>query len=134
MTVNGSAATRQAGGYFHKEVPVANGSTGAWPAITTRATQGAVVTEQTGQRWVPGTPETFSYDWDGNLTGDGRWTYTWDAENRLVRVETKATLRGGCVLPERFAASGLTVRMLCSRHRGDRSPAPSRAARHRRRY
>ncbi len=23
---------------------------------------------------------------DGNLTGDGRWTYSWDAENRLVQM------------------------------------------------
>jgi RHS repeat-associated protein len=34
------------------------------------------------------TPEVFGYDVDGNLTGDGRWTYTWDLENRLVRMET----------------------------------------------
>jgi YD repeat-containing protein len=27
-----------------------------------------------------------SYDSDGNLTNDGRWTYTWDAENRLSTV------------------------------------------------
>ena len=26
----------------------------------------------------------FSYDADGNLTNDGRWAYTWDAENRLT--------------------------------------------------
>jgi YD repeat-containing protein len=24
-----------------------------------------------------------TYDFDGNLTKDGLWTYTWDAENRL---------------------------------------------------
>ncbi|RYD19890.1 MAG: RHS repeat-associated core domain-containing protein [Verrucomicrobiaceae bacterium] len=28
------------------------------------------------------------YDLDGNLTNDGRWTYTWDAENRLIQMET----------------------------------------------
>jgi RHS repeat-associated protein len=26
------------------------------------------------------------YDADGNLTNDGHWTFTWDAENRLVRL------------------------------------------------
>ena len=36
--------------------------------------------------FVPRTGETFSHDADGNLTGDGRWTYTWDGENRLVRM------------------------------------------------
>ena len=27
-----------------------------------------------------------SYDADGNLTNDGHWAYTWDAENRLVKM------------------------------------------------
>ena len=26
---------------------------------------------------------------DGNLTNDGRWTYTWDAENRLVKLSAE---------------------------------------------
>jgi YD repeat-containing protein len=32
-------------------------------------------------------PEVFVYDDDGNLLSDGRWEYTWDAENRLVEIE-----------------------------------------------
>jgi RHS repeat-associated protein len=32
------------------------------------------------------TPELMNYDLDGNLVRDGRWMYSWDAENRLVRV------------------------------------------------
>jgi RHS repeat-associated protein len=35
---------------------------------------------------VPKTPEVYTHDADGNLTQDGRWTYTWDAENRLVQM------------------------------------------------
>jgi hypothetical protein len=27
------------------------------------------------------------FDADGNLTNDGRWSFTWDAENRLVKME-----------------------------------------------
>jgi RHS repeat-associated protein len=38
--------------------------------------------------FMPDDPELFTYDADGNLTSDGRWTYEWDAENRLVRMET----------------------------------------------
>jgi RHS repeat-associated protein len=38
--------------------------------------------------FVPVTPELFGYDLDGNLTADGRWKYTYDAENRLTAVET----------------------------------------------
>ena len=34
-------------------------------------------------------PEQFTYDADGNMTGDGRWFYLWDGENRLERMETK---------------------------------------------
>ncbi|MEK7996172.1 MAG: hypothetical protein AAB403_20425, partial [Planctomycetota bacterium] len=30
----------------------------------------------------------YTYDDDGNLTGDGRWEYTWNSENRLTQVET----------------------------------------------
>jgi len=40
--------------------------------------------------FVPKTPELFSYDADGNLLSDGRWNYTWDAENRLVKVESRS--------------------------------------------
>ena len=34
-------------------------------------------------------PPTFSpsYDADGNLLADGRWSYTWDGENRLIKME-----------------------------------------------
>jgi YD repeat-containing protein len=37
---------------------------------------------------LPKTPETFIHDPEGNLTQDGRWTYIWDGENRLIRMET----------------------------------------------
>ena len=41
---------------------------------------------------IPETPETFTYDLDGNLTQDGLWNYEWDAENRLVVMETRIDL------------------------------------------
>ncbi len=44
--------------------------------------------ETKGKRFVAKTPEVFDYDEDGNLKQDGRWTYTWDAENRLIKMET----------------------------------------------
>jgi RHS repeat-associated protein len=34
--------------------------------------------------YVPKNSEAYTYDADGNLTGDGRWTNVWDAENRLL--------------------------------------------------
>jgi RHS repeat-associated protein len=35
---------------------------------------------------MPPATQTFTYDADGNLTADGVWTYTWDAENRLKTI------------------------------------------------
>jgi RHS repeat-associated protein len=49
-----------------------------------------VASIETGHAFVPKTPETFTYDADGNLLSDGRWTYTWDAENRLLRVQSRS--------------------------------------------
>jgi RHS repeat-associated protein len=34
------------------------------------------------------TPQTFTHDEDGNLLTDGRFAYTWNRENRLVKVES----------------------------------------------
>ena len=39
-------------------------------------------------------PEAFKYDADGNLTNDGRWAYTWDGENRLVKMATNTASVG----------------------------------------
>ncbi len=44
----------------------------------------------TGKVYVAKSPETFTYDDDGNMLSDGRFVYTWDGENRLVSVETSA--------------------------------------------
>ena len=41
---------------------------------------------------LPKTPETFTYDLDGNLTRDGLWNYAWDAENRLIRMTSRASI------------------------------------------
>ena len=39
-----------------------------------------------GHLWMPAASVSLSYDADGNLLNDGRWTYTWDGENRLVSM------------------------------------------------
>ncbi len=38
--------------------------------------------------FIPPAWQTFSYDADGNVLTDGVWKYTWDAENRLVALES----------------------------------------------
>jgi RHS repeat-associated protein len=51
-----------------------------------------IVQAETGRIFIPETPESFTHDDDGNLTKDGRFVYTWDGENRLIAVETRADL------------------------------------------
>jgi len=64
-----------------------NNTTGSvWQPVTLTATG---LTTVTGNVFVARTPEVFSYDLDGNMTSDGRWNYTWDAENRLIKVESR---------------------------------------------
>ena len=80
VTVNGATAYRK-WEYFRDELAVTNTSSPVWQNITVTNTSqfGA-----SGYAYVPETPENYTYDQDGNLASDGRWTYTWDAENRLV--------------------------------------------------
>ena len=49
-------------------------------------------TTREGGKFLPATPEISIYDFDGNLTSDGRFTYKWDAENRLIAMQTLATV------------------------------------------
>ena len=46
----------------------------------------------TGTRYVPPAVEQLAYDADGNLESDGRWAYTWDADNRLTQMESHAAI------------------------------------------
>ena len=58
-------------------------------------------TMQRGKAYVEATPESFTYDANGNLLSDGRWNYTWDAENRLVEVETNLSAASAGVPQEK---------------------------------
>ncbi|MCX8092206.1 MAG: hypothetical protein N3I86_14935, partial [Verrucomicrobiae bacterium] len=94
VSVNATMAYRK-GRYFRAELSVNNSASPVWLGITNLAVLPVgggqyVVSNVTGHVFVPRTPETFGYDADGNLTNDGRWTHTWDGENRLVKVESRA--------------------------------------------
>jgi len=80
VTVNTTTAYRK-GEYFREQVAVANGSSAVWEPVSVLAGQSSA----SGHEFVPETPEAFQYDADGNPTQDGRWTYAWDAENRLTK-------------------------------------------------
>ncbi|HPY31861.1 MAG TPA: RHS repeat-associated core domain-containing protein [Verrucomicrobiota bacterium] len=87
------SATSRKGAYFRGELAVTNTANPVWLTITNTAVLNNggnpdIVTNAVGQTYVAKTPEVFSYDLDGNLTNDGRWVYTWDAENRLVKQES----------------------------------------------
>lgn len=84
---NGQAVYRR-GEYFRKALAYASGTghRALWEQVTVSATDEQ---SKSGYVFVPKTPELFSYDADGNLTSDGWWTYTWDGENRLVKVESR---------------------------------------------
>ena len=81
VTVNSSTATRQ-GEYYYKNV------TGSQPSWTSAAASSSAGGSETRHAYLPASSETHTYDDDGNLTADGRWTYAWDAENRLISMET----------------------------------------------
>ncbi len=63
------------------------------------------ISEQSGAVFVPAAGVSYSYDSDGNLLSDDRWTYTWNGENRLVAMESSeaSILSGAPVLRLEFA-------------------------------
>ena len=46
-----------------------------------------LVSTTNGSVYAPPQAETLAYDDDGNLLNDGRFTYTWNGENRLIKAE-----------------------------------------------
>ena len=89
VTVNGQSTYRK-NEYFHKALTVGNG---VYASVTVSATSGSTV-NQSGSVFVPAATETYTPDADGNLTQDGRWDYTWDAENRLIVMKTRSGIAG----------------------------------------
>jgi RHS repeat-associated protein len=71
-----------------------------WTNITVAATGQASVS---GNALVPKTPEAFTYDADGNPTSDSLWTNVWDAENRLISMQSVAGVPAGAKLKVDFA-------------------------------
>jgi hypothetical protein len=74
------------GEYFHKEITIANGSAPVLQSIQV-TNNGVLVTN--GYVLFPKCSQTPTNDYDGNLTGNGLWPYTWDAEKRKARTRPK---------------------------------------------
>jgi len=96
VTVNLQPVNRH-GEYFAKELSVNSAASAVCTQLMAVAVlknsggdtnQPDIVSSRTGSAFVAQSPEQFTYDEDGNLTNDGRWTYSWDGENRLISMET----------------------------------------------
>ncbi len=99
VTVNGQATTRQ-GDYFHAAAAVNNTAGAKHETINVVSTApSSTVTRKVfvPKSSLPGADEKWTYDLDGNITRDDQWSYTWDAENRLVAMETRTDLIPGVV-------------------------------------
>ncbi len=87
-SINGlNTLTSRKGTYFWGELFL-NNNNALYAPLTNIAilNSGQYLGREVRTNWLPATPEVFGYDLDGNLTSDGRWNYTWDAENRLIRL------------------------------------------------
>jgi RHS repeat-associated protein len=98
ISVNAQPTGRK-GDYFHKELAIENGSAAAYAPVNVVGARNNfgpggedAVSEKGGFVLVPPALQVSTYDDDGNLTSDGIWVYTWDAENRLISMESSAAL------------------------------------------
>ncbi len=102
------APTSRKGEYYRGELSVNNSTGAVWLTLTNLAVlnNGAnpdIITNTVGNAFLPLSPEAFIYDKDGNLTNDGRWTLTWDAENRLTAMTSLTTAPSGSKRKLEFA-------------------------------
>ena len=91
VTINGAVAY-QRGNYYRGELAVNNGSAPIYLAITNQGTLDTNSVFINRHALVAQTPETLGYDADGNLTNDGKWSYTWNGENRLTAIQSLTTI------------------------------------------
>lgn len=108
VTINTVAPTYQSGGnglYWWRNFTHTPGTTYENIIIKENGATVAV-----GSQYVPPSSESLAYDTDGNLTSDGRWAYTWDAENRL-RMMTSHTSGSANRWRLTFSYDGLSRRI-----------------------
>jgi YD repeat-containing protein len=93
VLVNGSPVGYRNGEFYQSLFKVTNSSAPVWVAVTNTATNSSGgYSNVIGNYFIPQTNENFLSDLDGNLTNDGRFSYTWDAENRLIAVSNIASI------------------------------------------
>ncbi len=87
VQVNGVNASRM-GEIYYRDLTASNGIDPVWQSVETKRIGGTPAPVHTGHLWYPAASVSPQYDLDGNLVNDGRWVYTWDAENRLIQMDT----------------------------------------------
>ncbi|MGO8931773.1 MAG: RHS repeat-associated core domain-containing protein [Limisphaerales bacterium] len=125
-TAGGSyAPALRKGDYFRAELPVNNSTGAVWLTLTNLAvlndgSNPDIVASTVGQAFLPRTPEAPGYDADGNLTQDGRWTYSWDAENRLINLTSLSNAPTGSKLQLNFLydSQGRRIQKIVSTNNG----------------
>ena len=93
VLVNGTPVAYRRGEFYQTVFTVTNSSGPVWVTVTNTATNNGAYSNVVGNWFVPKNPEyPMRYDADGNLTNDGRFAYTWDAENRLLMLSNIANI------------------------------------------
>ncbi len=95
VSVNNLPTSRH-GTFYRAELGLNNSTSSVFQSVTNLAvlnqgTNADIITNITGNVYVPQNPESFTYDWDGNLKSDGRWNYYWDAEDRLITMTNNSS-------------------------------------------
>ncbi|MEO7697896.1 MAG: RHS repeat-associated core domain-containing protein [Opitutus sp.] len=101
VLVGGQTTTRQFD-YFYRQHPVDNPYTDRpfWTNLSVSATAPGATSASENRFFYLAKPlEQFTYDLDGNLLSDGRWDYTWDAENRLTSMTITSVAQLGGLSP-----------------------------------
>jgi RHS repeat-associated protein len=109
------APTTRKGEYFWGELPVNNSTGAVWLSLTnfavlTNASNPDIETNIAGNEFLAATPEIYGYDLDGNLTNDGHWSYTWDAENRLAKMSARVSAGPQISLQFDYDSQGRRIR------------------------
>jgi hypothetical protein len=124
VSVAQSGADRKSN-YFWLQLALTNTNGPVYQTVTTvaalpRGTNAEYAATNTGHVFLPQTPENYGYDLDGNLTNDGRWSYGWDAENRLTNMTSLSSGPAGSLLKLDFASDymGRRIQKIVSTNSG----------------
>jgi len=114
VTVNGLFASEDGSQGFEAKVPLASGSSTPL-TITAVAPDGTVKVEKKKVK----NSVAYIYDANGNLVNDGEKNYTWDAADRLIRVNLLNTMPMTMADTVEFKYNGLGQRVGIIEKHGD---------------